>query len=85
MIDYALGREKGRKEGFMEEGTLGVVLRTEVGVLRDDSSRQFSKHFLWEGFSDSTAGSSPFLLFEGQRLMLNIKFLMLRDWPMVSA
>ena len=69
----------------MEEVTFGVVFKDRGGVLKDDSSRQFSQAFLWGGFSDSTVVSSYFLLFEGQRLMLDIEFLMLRDWPMVSA
>lgn len=33
MIDYALGREKRIKEGFIEEVTLGVALRTG-GVIK---------------------------------------------------
>lgn len=84
MIDYALGREKRIKEGFIEEVTLGVALSTG-GLLKDDSSRQFSQHFLWEHFSDSTIVNSYFLLFQGQRLVLDIGFFMLRNRPMVSA
>lgn len=34
MVNHVLGRKKGVKEGFMEEGHLSLVLKIEVGCWR---------------------------------------------------